>query len=135
MLRHTTVSFGGRYITVRFGGAAVMALNAASFLALAVALLTLRRSLRPARSSGVPRPVRERVFLRDALKGLQHIWENRLLFWATVIRLAGLRLTLGSVDQPALPGRHRAQRHLAHLFWPCSSVWCVAAMRCNLQLW
>jgi MFS family permease len=85
-----------------------MALNAASFLALAVALLTLRRSLRPARSSGVPRPVRERVFLRDALKGLQHIWENRLLFWATVVRLAGLCLTLGSVDLMVYHLQHEA---------------------------
>lgn len=86
------------YIIVRFGGAAVMALNAVSFLALAAALHSLHRSLRSEQPSATPRPAREPAFWRDGLKGLQYIWENRLLFWATVIRWAGLCFTLGSVD-------------------------------------
>ncbi len=92
------------YITVRFGGVVVMALNAASFLALAAALL----SLRAARSATTPRPAREPAFWKSAVRGLHYVWENRLLFWATVIRLAGLCFTLGSVDLMVYHLQHEA---------------------------
>jgi MFS family permease len=84
------------YLTVRISGAAVMALNALSFLLLAAALTLLRR-LTPS-DDGASSSTRRDTFWRNMLSGLQHMWDNRLLFWASVIRWAGLCFTAGAVN-------------------------------------